>query len=624
MPLSLRRTVLRRSFIAIWVVLVLVISFHTLIQPPFRLSLKLRLFELRPEWAYPPEGEQALPPLGKHTLTSDGLLVANPHGPHPIFQLIHDAEAAWEAKRERASKTLQEAVAEYRQRYRRSPPLGFDKWWDYVVKHRVQLPDEYDEIFEDIEPFWGIDPHELARTQQELEQVNDVVTVQKTDANPQFEVVRSNLPSDRQQLRDGINNILAFVNEVEQDLPPMRMSISPFDNPEMFSSWQIKSMALEAAANGTTLTRADLPPITERGWIQGCPPDSPARLHPPILPPSSTPLPPSSPKTFIASHRDAMNPCMHPSLLATHGQFLRYKTGPYPKPTLVPRFSLCGTMLHHDIRPPVPYGWDFDSDPEPEENEEDGGGAFGEDLPWEHKANERLDWRGRTTGIYASPDSWWENGHRQRLVMLANSLEGNVSVLRAPESGMEYEVEATPVGEPERVQLAQINPSWMDVAFTDKPIACDQGTCDEMALKWPFLEMQGRREEGQYKFILDVDGNGWSGRFKRLITSNALIFKATIYPEWCAYILHLACWLYTSRIAPWVHYVPIQISYADLYDTVAFFREHDALARRIARAGRAWSRQYWRRADMTAYMYRLLLEYARVTSLDRESMDYIE
>ncbi|KAG6858275.1 hypothetical protein C0991_003157, partial [Blastosporella zonata] len=31
-----------------------------------------------------------------------------------------------------------------------------------------------------------------------------------------------------------------------------------------------------------------------------------------------------------------------------------------------------------------------------------------------------------------------------------------------------------------------------------------------------------------------LDGNGWSSRFKRLITSNSLIFKATIYPEWCA------------------------------------------------------------------------------------------
>jgi hypothetical protein len=66
--------------------------------------------------------------LRKHTVTPDGLLVVNPRGPHPIFQLIRDAEIAWEAKRARASTTLDAAVAEYRRRYRRAPPLGFDKW----------------------------------------------------------------------------------------------------------------------------------------------------------------------------------------------------------------------------------------------------------------------------------------------------------------------------------------------------------------------------------------------------------------------------------------------------------------------------------------------------------------
>lgn len=64
---------------------------------------------------------------------------------------------------------------------------------------------------------------------------------------------------------------------------------------------------------------------------------------------------------------------------------------------------------------------------------------------------------------------------------------------------------------------------------------------------------------------------------------------------------------YTSRIVPWVHYVPIQVSYTDLYDAVAFFRVHDELAARIAKAGRDWSRRYWRREDMTAYLYRYVL-----------------
>ena len=45
---------------------------------------------------------------------------------------------------------------------------------------------------------------------------------------------------------------------------------------------------------------------------------------------------------------------------------------------------------------------------------------------------------------------------------------------------------------------------------------------------------------------------------------------------------------------------------------------HEDLARRIATAGREWSLKYWRREDLTAYMFRLFLEYARVMSLDRE------
>ena len=125
--------------------------------------------------------------------------------------------------------------------------------WDYVVRHRVQLPDEYDEIFQDIEPFWGIDPRELARTQQELEIQDGVVTVEKTHTHPLFEVVRSTLPEHRQGLQNEVADILALVREVEHDIPPMRVTFSPFDNPEMFSDWRIKSMALQAAANGTSM-----------------------------------------------------------------------------------------------------------------------------------------------------------------------------------------------------------------------------------------------------------------------------------------------------------------------------------------------------------------------------------
>jgi hypothetical protein len=68
---------------------------------------------------------------------------------------------------------------------------------------------------------------------------------------------------------------------------------------------------------------------------------------------------------------------------------------------------------------------------------------------------------------------------------------------------------------------------------------------------------------------------------------------------------------YIDRIAPWVHYVPIQLDLSDLHDAVVFFRgdasgagAHEDLARKIAVAGRVWSKTFWRREDMVAYFFR--------------------
>lgn len=84
------------------------------------------------------------------------------------------------------------------------------------------------------------------------------------------------------------------------------------------------------------------------------------------------------------------------------------------------------------------------------------------------------------------------------------------------------------------------------------------------------------------------------------MTTNSVIFKATIFPEW-----------FSDRVQPWVHYVPVKMDYTDLYDTLAFFRgdedgegAHDDLAEKIAAAGREWSLTFWRREDMVAYMFR--------------------
>lgn len=67
----------------------------------------------------------------------NGLLAVNmslPVSAHPIRQLIKDAKEKWDAKNAMQSRTLKQAVAEYKRRNRGlNPPKGFDKWWRFVV-----------------------------------------------------------------------------------------------------------------------------------------------------------------------------------------------------------------------------------------------------------------------------------------------------------------------------------------------------------------------------------------------------------------------------------------------------------------------------------------------------------
>lgn len=84
---------------------------------------------------------------GRHPVVG-GLLhvdLSLPADEHPIRQLIHNAKVDWERKLARQSKTLSQAVREYKVRNQgRNPPKGFDKWWswrEYVRSDCCSRPD---------------------------------------------------------------------------------------------------------------------------------------------------------------------------------------------------------------------------------------------------------------------------------------------------------------------------------------------------------------------------------------------------------------------------------------------------------------------------------------------------
>jgi hypothetical protein len=82
---------------------------------------------------------------------------------HPIPKLMADARDAFDHKLARQSKTLPEAVSEYRRRYKRDPPRGFDEWFAFAQVHGATIIDEYDQLAKDLEPFWHFSGEELRR-----------------------------------------------------------------------------------------------------------------------------------------------------------------------------------------------------------------------------------------------------------------------------------------------------------------------------------------------------------------------------------------------------------------------------------------------------------------------------
>ncbi|KAK7049711.1 hypothetical protein VNI00_005742 [Paramarasmius palmivorus] len=599
--------------------------------------------ENRPTGNIEESTEVPLPPP-EHHYRDDGLVEVNPEAPHPIIELIERAEQDWKKKLQTASTSLDEAVREYMRRYKRKPPKGFDKWWEYVKLHDVQLPDEYDQIYRDLEPFWGISPKDLQAIQQELEEKKDSYTLGKVAEQGVITILRTSFEEGRHdQLVKGAEDIAAMLKDVSKEWPPFRATFSPHDGPNRLSDYEVKDAALVAASVGETLSRNGLPQASSLGWLSACAPTSRARNLPDIFvqkhndhihpeapaPPvidaprfpyeSTTDSPQSAQKTksFIHDHVKSMNPCLHPSLFWRHGTFISHYSGPGPEKYMVPEFSACTTSIHHNIHIPTPYGWVEDL-------------LEWDNPPWDDREDERLMWRGSDTGIWHGKDTRWKNSHRDWLVTWANSIRGTVDVLYMGDNGTSTD----PVGPPHTMRRARLNPSMLDVGFAGE-MQCEPETCARMAELYPATKRMSPKESGNYKYVIDVDGNGWSGRFKRLMTSHALVFKATIYAEW-----------YHDRVQPWVHYVPIQVDLSDLYDALIFFRgdpngqgAHEDLAKKIALQGREWSKTFWRKEDLNAYFYRsvmllsghrlnlilylrLILEWVRVMSPEREKMDY--
>jgi hypothetical protein len=180
------------------------------------------------------------------------------------------------------------------------------------------------------------------------------------------------------------------------------------------------------------------------------------------------------------------------------------------------------------------------------------------------------------------------------------------------------------------IALARAHPGTMDVALTGWNTWCD-GECDMDAIgrEYEFDSTWTAREEMyKYKYAMDLDGHGWSGRFLGLLRSGSLVFKVCVpTATWTPALNECTqSTIFTEFFSQWVrpfeHYIPVRPDLSDLVERIEWAREHDAEAKKIQQAGKEFAERVMTDAQNDCYFGLLLLEWARLQSASAKSKSW--
>jgi hypothetical protein len=110
---------------------------------------------------------------------------------HPIPAKIKAAEAKFSRMIAGQSRSLSKAVAEYKRRYGRPPPKGFDDWYAFATANGAVIIDEYDQLMTDLRPFWLLTGAEIRRRSLDVGLLPSVDLVRVQDGRTRTVDVRS-------------------------------------------------------------------------------------------------------------------------------------------------------------------------------------------------------------------------------------------------------------------------------------------------------------------------------------------------------------------------------------------------------------------------------------------------
>lgn len=525
--------------------------------------------------------------IARHSATSGsylGGLTNGFHGSysrqevHPIERLIVKNRAHFQALEARQSRTLAAATHEYQRRYGRTPPLGFDFWFSLAQENNFVLIDEFDTLMKSIEPFHGVPTDVLQqRAKMTLEMTKDRITPL---------VIHNGHATIEDMLFFG-HGQLPNATWLKQIPYNMTILLNSFDEAMVNAPFEDVQQALSGSINQQKCMKHPnirLKPLVDTShqdsWsttASACSPNSPARqLECPTIDDDKF-------LTFIDNAAASKDVCQKCHLSSQHGVLLAPETSRLSH-DLVPIWSASKPSHFNDILIPSPYYDAVRADYN-----------ITLDTDWSQK-KDQFYWAGSATGGRATMKTW-DKMQRQRLVLQTDpSFRGPIKVLEADRHGR-WTTRSAATSE---------TAGFFDTKVT-RVVQCDDKACETEKKAFDLYEgkQQDPREAAySYKFVFDIDGNAFSGRFYRLLQSKSVVVKQTIFQEW-----------HDDRLIPWVHYVPLSTGYEELPEIARFLAGTQRgldLSEVIARESAEWHGRALREVDLKLVSLRMFLEYGRL------------
>lgn len=465
--------------------------------------------------------------LGSAPSRHGGLFGLTGSKKHPIELLVEQARAKHANMVSRQSKNLGEAITEYKNRYSREPPPGFDHWYKAAVEARSPIIDEYDTVMAGFEPFWSISGKEIrARVRESIFPPGGKTPITGVHIRDQNVSITHN---GNTNLAWGAGVFKDWIEHYVEHIPDLDIAYNSHDEPEVVIPRDELERSLEGcpAPQETEIDkseeRAEMhdrqvvyfdPLRRHRTWdrvIESCPLGSASRSRKSSEPDRSADD--SDGALFIQNITRAKDVCEEPDAATLHG-FFTSPDGFVLTNSLVPVFTKSKASSFQDLLVPAPaYDSNLSGGRYKEYNPED-------DMPWEQKKN-HFYWAGTTIDGYYQ-DSNWKNMQRVRFVKNMNNASLPVSLMRRNEKSGRWEAHNDTMG-----SLSK----YVDVKFTVQDM-CDEEICKEMkdpknGLLWK--EKEPAAEVYANRFLMDVDGHTFTERHRRLMHSRSLVFKMTMF-----------------------------------------------------------------------------------------------